>query len=347
MGKSSLIMVMGVSVIIAFFILKLNANSTENLSTSINMFEQTQARLIANTGVEIYLEKLYADTLLINTTSPKLDLFNGSYQVKLEGVLPNVRVTATSEFQGIEHVSVADAILEPVDFPPLPGAMYITGNSISNAKLTGDLDISGVNHDINGTRDLTTDAVYGVSCDSEADRIELLTNLLKPDKVEGLIKSTQTVGTPSVEVNNLGLDWSKVYQYLANNADQTFLHDIPNGTDLGTLASPKITLINADAAEKKQISISQSTGAGILIVNGDITFQGNFEYKGIILCYKNATLKFSTQGTNTILGGIIAAGNTVEVNLGGTFYVKYSKDVLDLVKFNLKSNGFRIVRWYE
>jgi hypothetical protein len=56
MGKSSLILVLGISVIVAFFILKLNANSKENLAVTINMFEQTQARLIANSCVEIYLE---------------------------------------------------------------------------------------------------------------------------------------------------------------------------------------------------------------------------------------------------------------------------------------------------
>ena len=58
MGKGVLIIALGMSVIISFFILKLNSNSKENLSTTVNMFEQTQARLIANSGVEIYLEKL-------------------------------------------------------------------------------------------------------------------------------------------------------------------------------------------------------------------------------------------------------------------------------------------------
>ena len=76
MGKSSIIIALGLSVIVAFFILKLNGNSKENLSVTINMFEQTQARLIANTGVEIYLEKLYADTTLINTTSSSQNIFN-------------------------------------------------------------------------------------------------------------------------------------------------------------------------------------------------------------------------------------------------------------------------------
>jgi len=28
------------------------------------------------------------------------------------------------------------------------------------------------------------------------------------------------------------LDWEKIYQYLANSADQTFIDDIPNGANL-------------------------------------------------------------------------------------------------------------------
>ena len=106
MGKSSLIIVLGVSAIVAFFILKLNGNSKENLSNTVNMFEQTQARLIANTGIEIYLEKLYADPALINTSSSEQDLFNGSYTVNLSGALPDVRVTSTATFGDVTHTSV-------------------------------------------------------------------------------------------------------------------------------------------------------------------------------------------------------------------------------------------------
>jgi hypothetical protein len=95
------------------------------------MFEQTQARLIANTGVEIYLEKLYDDTLLINTTSPWHNLFNGKYQVKLEGNLPEVRVTSTAIFGDESHKSVAEAYLQPIKFPQLPGALYVSRSAVT------------------------------------------------------------------------------------------------------------------------------------------------------------------------------------------------------------------------
>jgi hypothetical protein len=348
MGKSSLIIVLGMAGIISLLMMKMNANSKENLSATVNMFEQTQARLIANTGVEIYLEKLYADTTLINTTSSSHDLFNGSYVVNLSGTLPNVRVTSTSDFQGVQHISVADAFLEPITFPVLPSGMYISTESVSNAKLNGDMQINGSNHDVDGNiKGTGLPAVYGIGVDTEADKNSVLASIKNPEKVKGLIDSTGTIGYPSVEITNLGINWSMIYQYLANSADQTFIGDIPNGADLGTLNNPLITLINAEASSESAISISQTTGAGIMIVNGSVSFEGNFEYKGIILCYKNTAMTFSAAGTNRILGGIIIAGKLVEITTTGTMNVDYSLDVINAVKTNLKSNGYKILSWYE
>jgi len=348
MGKSSLIVILGLGMIVSYFILKLNANSKENLSTTVNMFEQTEARLIANTGVEIYLEKLYEDPTLINTTSSSQSLFNGSYVVKLEGTLPNVRVTSTANFQGITHTSIADAYLEPVTFPDLPSGLYISANSVTSTKLTGDMEVSGENHDSNGNIiGDSSDAVYGISADSEDDKNAILSGISKPEKVTGLIKATGSIGYPSVEVTSLGVDWAKIYQYLANAADQTFIGDISSGASLGTLANPKLTLVNADASGTGTIMINKSNGAGILVVNGDVKFAGNFSFQGIILCYKSTDLSFQSTGTNQIIGGIIAAGKDVAIKTAGTMNIKYSSDTIESVKNNLKSDGFKILSWYE
>ena len=349
MGKSSLIIVLGMAAIVSVLILRLNANSKENLSTTINMFDQIQARLIANSGVEIYLEKLYADPSSINTTSSSQSLFYGSYVVKLEGTLPNVRVTSTANFQGVQHISVADAFLEPISFPDVPAGMYINTEAVATAKEVGDMEVSGVNHDINGVKKGDgKPAVFGIGVDNNADRMEILNNLQKPENIEGVIDtSTGETGFPSVGITSLGIDWGKIYQYLANAADQTFISDIPNGTDLGNLSNPKITLVNAEANSDKSIMINNGTGAGILVVNGNVKFTGNFDFKGIILCYKNTDLKYESAGTNQVLGGIIVAGKSVTFKLTGTMNVKYSLDVIESVKANLKANGFTILSWYE
>jgi hypothetical protein len=309
------------------------------------MFEQTQARLIANTGVEIYLEKLYADHSLINTTSSKQNLFNGSFIVNLSGTLPNVRVTSTATFEDVQHISIADAWLEPIYFPDLPAGMYISSAAVASAAELGDMNVSGANHDINGVLKGTgKPAVFGIGVDSDADRNLVLNNLLKPQNIVGLIDTS--IGYPSVGVTNLGINWGKIYQYLANAADQTFIGNIPNGTLLGTLTEPKITLVNAEASSNNQIIINSASGAGILVVNGNVKFTGNCDFKGIVLCYKNSDLTYESMGTNNILGGIVAAG-TVHFKLLGTMNVNYSLDVINSVKSNLKANGFKILSWYE
>ena len=76
MGKAIIIVLIGFSAITSFFILNLNANSKEGLKTTIDHFENTQARLIANSGVEIYLEKMRKKVKrLLHLHSLQLDLY--------------------------------------------------------------------------------------------------------------------------------------------------------------------------------------------------------------------------------------------------------------------------------
>jgi len=351
MGKSSLIIVMGMIVMVSFFILRMNANTNENVSTTVDMFKQTQARLIANTGVEIYLEKLYSDHTLINSTSSSQNLFNGSFTVKLEGTLPNVRVTSTAKFMGEQHISVADAFLRPISFPDLPSGLYIASDAVTNAKLNGDMNVDGRDYLTDGTSLKNGDgkpAVFGIGVDQLSDVNSVINGLKNPDKVYGLVDSTTgDVGAGSVGVTNIGVDWSKMYQYVSNAADQTFINDIPSGVNLGTLSNPVITLVNADASGDGVITINKTSGAGILIVNGNVKFAGNFDYKGIILCYKNTDISFESTGTNKVTGGIIVAGKLTSINMTGTLDINYSSDAISAVKMNLKSNGFKILSWYE
>lgn len=314
------------------------------------MFNQTQARLIANTGVEVYIEKVYADSTLVGkpASSPQY-LFGGSFVATVSGTLPNIRVASTSTFQGVQHFSVADARLEPVHFPNLPGGVYISATAVVQAKEVGSMQVSGLDHNVDGTLKGTgKPAVFGVGVDTEQQRLDILAGLKKPENIEGLTDTlTGATGPASVGVTSLGIDWAKLYQYIANSADQTFMQDIPNGTDLGTITEPKITLVNADAAINKTIMINGDQGAGILVVNGNIKFAGNFKYQGIILCYKNSDLTFESVGTNQVIGGIIIAGQNISFKLAGNMSVLYSLDALLAVRSNLKSDGFKILSWYE
>ncbi len=147
MGKSSLIIVLGMSVIVAFFILKLNANSKESVSTTMNMFEKTQARLMANSGVEIFLEKIKHDRSLIDE-GPFLgnNLFGGTYDVYIEGDNDLIQVTTVASFMGVSHTTVVEASAEllPLNYPP--GAMYLSTGTVAALKknaIIGSIEING------------------------------------------------------------------------------------------------------------------------------------------------------------------------------------------------------------
>ena len=56
---------------------------------------------------------------------------------------------------------------------------------------------------------------------------------------------------------------------------------------------------------------------------------------------------FQSSGTNNIIGGIIAAGTEVDISTTGTMDIEYSHEAIETVKANLKSNGFKILSWYE
>jgi hypothetical protein len=359
MGKMAIIITVGMSVIMGFILLRLSTNSTEGVSITSNMFAQNQARLIANTGIEIYLEKLYADESLINTTSATQNLFNGEYVVSLAGTLPNVRVTSTATFQGTKHISVADAILEPIAFPNMPGGLNISTAALTSTDFLGSMELNGNNHDVNGVIKNDSTGVRALSVDTEEQKALVEKYLLlpqaKPDQLTGLLPDG-TFGSPSYGVTPLDeqKDWDAIYQWLANAADVTYYDkDINSEQVLGTLSNPQITLvINTDPDPKNFVTINAGTvGAGILVIHGNVKFAGTLKYQGIVLAYKETNidveLDITSSGTNTVIGGMILAGNSVSYKGNGNMDVKYSSDVLNLIQANYKKNGFTIVRWYE
>lgn len=70
-----------------------------------------------------------------------------------------------------------------------------------------------------------------------------------------------------------------------------------------------------------------SHGAGILIVNGDITFHGGFTFTGLIIC--NGTINFTGGGSSDVnISGAVIAGQSIAdttTDLGGSINIQYSQ----------------------
>lgn len=345
MGKGLLIIALGMSVIISFFILKLNANSKENLSTTINMFEQTQARLIANSGVEIYLERLKHDRSMMNNSYPNNDLFSGKYNINISGPDSLVRVTSVATFMGVQHTTVVEAAADRVPLYPGPGAMYLSSGTVAGLKknaINGNIEINGNDHDINGN--LTGGgAVPGIAVDGATQQQSVL-DMITKNTIDQVLGSG---GTPSVEVINNEIDWADYAQLLADNPD--ILIDtqdkIKTTNEWGSVTEPKVTFVNGDI----HINNSEAaSGCGILVVNGSLTINGDFDYKGLVIAFKNTTIDIKLNGNGSILGSLVVAGNQINVEVAnGNFKALYSSDALNLIQALLVTKRFSILSWYE
>ena len=345
MGKGTLIIVLGMSVIIAFIILKLNANSNENVSTTVNMFEQTQARLIANSGVEIFLEKLKQDRSLMNQSFQGNVLGSGTYDIVISGPDSLVKVVSTATFMGVQHTSIVEAAADKVPFIPGPGALYLSATTIASLKknaIGGSIEINGNNHDINGNLIAGT-PVPGIAVDGEAQRLAVI-DMINKNKINSILGKG---GTPSVEVITTETNWVDYAQLLADNPDiiidtQT---KVKSSNTWGTVSQPKVTFVNGDIT----LSNSQAaSGCGILVVNGNLTVNGGFDYKGLVIAFKNTTLDIKLTGNVQILGCLVGAGNQINVDVSsGNFRSLYSTVALDLIKSLLVTKRFTILSWWE
>lgn len=339
MGKGILIISLGMSVIVSFFILKLNANSKENLSTTVNMFEQTQARLIANSGVEVYLERLKADTSLKGKTFTNNELFGGKYDLTMVGPDSLVRVTSKATFMSVTHTTVVEAQTDRLPVPPMPGAMYIASDNVSNVKINGSITVSGFDHDINGNQIFSGNDKLGIAVDNPSDVPKILSNIGGSATVEG------TGGYPSVNYVTNTFDWEEYAKDVADNPDIIInsQDDFLKYSDLGTTSYPKTTFINGDI----QIS-NDLTGCGIMVVNGNLKINDLFTYRGLIIAFKNSEIKTELNGEANLYGGMIVAGTSANLWISnGTFDLFYSLEALQTVAKLLKTRRFNIVSWYE
>jgi hypothetical protein len=352
MGKSILIITLGVSFIISFIILKLNTNSTQGIETTVNKFDQTHARLIANSGIEIYLEKLKLDRSMLNDSFPNNNLFNGTYDIWITGPDSFVTVKSVATFMNsINHTSIVQARADRIEVIPSKAALYLSSKVIGTTKhnpnttINGNILIDGHDHNHIAPYDSIpgNPSVPGIGVDGIQQRDTVIAMIAKNKfaHIDGY------GGPPSVLVVPPDtVDWDVYALELANNPDIQI--PLPPKTKKlshwGTLSDPKVTFVNGD------ITIGGDdvkTGCGILVVNGSLTVTANFTYVGLIISYKE-TLILGGSGTVTLVGSLVGAGKEIDLtNTLGNFSILYSSSALSLIENLIQTKRFEILSWWE
>ena len=336
MGRGIIIIVLGVSVITAFLILKLNANSKQGLKTTVDYYELTQARIIANSGVEIYLEKLRRNKTLTGTFS-NIGLMDGEYDLSITGPDSLMTVTSTGHFGNTNHQVIVTARREAAIMPPVNGAMYISTDTLK-VKLQGNLEIDGNDRNIDDSPG-PEPAVAGIAVDDPADSSYVVNELVPKisKSIEGL------GGDPSVHTVIDNTDWDEVTQNLIFAQDTTIGDGTyGSGTVLGTFTDPIITYVNGNVHFS-----STSSGSGIMIIDGDITMSGQFTYYGMIIVYGKSSIVTTFVGNGGIYGSMVLVGSTVDFKSTGTTGIYYSSQAIINAQINLKSSRFEILTWWE
>jgi hypothetical protein len=154
-------------------------------------------------------------------------------------------------------------------------------------------------------------------------------------------------GTPSVGVVGNTIDWAEYAQLLADNPDILIdTQDKIKTTNVwGTTSNPKVTFVNGDIL----INNSQAaSGCGILVVNGNLTINGGFDYKGMVIAFKDASIDIKLNGNGSIIGSLVVAGNQINVEVAsGNFETLYSTEALNLIQSLLATKRFTILSWWE
>ncbi|HKI78740.1 MAG TPA: hypothetical protein VKA26_09385 [Ignavibacteriaceae bacterium] len=324
------------SVIISLLIVNLNSNSSSGAQTTFNSYNSTRARLIANSGIEIYLEKLRRNKSLKGEYSNN-SLMNGSYDINIYGNDSLLTIRSTATFDDAEHTSVATATRDKIGLPNINSSVYVSSNNLS-LNLNGNMDISGNDHDINGASVPGT-PLPGIAVDDPSDSAYIINNL--KSKLTSAISGEG--GAPSVSVADDSTDWLSLAESYIFAADITLpTGTYSTGTILGTASEPKITYVSGDVD-----LAGTAYGYGIMVVNGDISLSGNFTYHGIVIAYGNSTITTKTTGNSGIFGASIFVGQSVDMQATGNAKLYYSSEAINNAKVNLKSSRFKILSWWE
>ena len=277
-------------------------------------------------------------------------LFDGTYDITIEGPEDTVQVTSVANFMDVLHTTIVEAAADRVPFYPGPGALYLSGETVAALKknaINGNIEVNGFDHDLNGNVVTTAEPVPGITVDGQEQYdaiIDMITNNTI-DQILGL------GGTPSVEIITNNIDWAEYAQLLADNADilintQDKMDSIlANKEPWGTVADPKVTFINGDIYLNNS---STASGCGILVVNGSLEVNGSFDYIGLVMAFKTTSVDIKLNGNGSILGSLVVAGDEINVEVAnGTFSILYSTEALDLVQNFITTKRFSILSWWE
>ena len=380
--EKGMVLVVGLLLIVVLMLLGTTAvlTSTTDMKISANYKTSNEAFYIAEAGIERARGKLRTDAVTYtisqllaarvganNVLSDSTNIANfyangivtddvayiaatsfgsGTYQVYLTNdgtpdvvtsiTDTNLQVTLTSIGQGANNsLAIVQQVVKQLTLPPLPGAIVLPGpDVVFNG---GNSNASGVEGGIESAITTTSDAA----------RTSVVNQLTSIGRI-----GNYTCDTPPCinnEESTIDPTWTSVsdvedlYTTLKSVADVVLTGPATlTAAQVGTTANRKIVVVDGNA------TLGAVNGAGILIVTGQLTLDGNFNYNGLIMCIGQGSLIRNGGGNGDINGSVFVAktrdasdnllaslGNpTFNTNGGGNSDIEY-----DAAQLSMPSGG--------
>ena len=342
MGQQSFIIVALSSLLLSISLFGFMGMWNYSNETTATLFEQEQSLNIARSGVNMAVSKLKRQKTW-RTGFTNFSLAGGTVTVSITDLgLDSVRIQSQGVINGVQHNILVEAKLSSI-FPNVESALTVFGDSVSFTNSGKSWTIDGRDWNIDGTLG-SAPAVNGIGVQTSkaADDVkEQLTQNEVTDRVLG------TGGTPSV--GQFGVtDLVALQAFYKAHATITLpAGNYASNAVFGTLAIPEIVYVPGNLEWSGVIS-----GAGILVVDGQLIMKGKVKWEGIILSL-SGDVKIELGGTGTpSISGTIWVGNSdpskvTNVHVNGTPDVKYSYQTLAMVLGNLGLLDVEIYKYYE
>ena len=235
--------------------------------------------------------------------------------------------------ESVHNVVVANVVRS--DIPSTaPGAIYLANDQATNATFKGDsFSIDGNDHNYTGGAG-SAPPVPGLSTRNDANRQEAVASLDagQKDNIRGLGFSSSPL-TPSIMTSPAAPSIAQMNQIIDDLLALPSVvpygdNNINGHADFGTNAAPQIShFTNANGITIK--ANGDAAGAGIMIVEGDLTIQGNLNFNGLILVRGRTSVQVTEViGNATIYGSLWT--QDIDLNVGGSAVVNYSTQALAL-----------------
>jgi len=272
--------------------------------------------------VRITLETEYASKIdvdqdgVLNSTTPIN--WDGAHQYLCTSppcTYPVYMLTALAvEPNGIKKMLQEEVVATPLSFSLVPAGGVETAGSATLTGLSGrlyhsaNLTLDGMDgckvHNVPGVAAGSRIATSGLSKISGSPSPEVQNLVSFPQTAADILQSLAPQATPI-------LDADPKQVTLAPGGGSLNGTNVALGQPPGPSSPGQPVVVYADRS--LSISGSTSTGYGILMVDGDLSITGGFNYWGLIVSTGKVTLDLNSRGSIQILGSLISAGN-VSIN---------------------------------